>query len=353
MKKLLSLIMALAVVFTAGMFSRVNKTEVKALNVGYEEVGLGFGAYAKINAQTGCYDFVLYAVAREENGAIPTFSNYNINVSVRYAGRYSKDSDEGGQVREFVENFKCSFTSNLSGNVLSKGKAFYAELKETGEVKEEVVKDEVVKDEVGKLDDSSGSSLDYYSPGFRCNIIFNGDANADFSKGAIIYGADENNELNLNRKSYLLPIGLISTNASPIQEQYDNVNTFSDLYVMYSVESVGYMKGNRVIAINYSFGDIGCRSQLIADFDLDGQITVKDLITAQYYLINEQNSIYDGVCINNMMGDLNYDTNSLQYLKMFLSEKISFGEMIGSIAIRSMEIEREHNNYDSSYYGSY
>lgn len=342
MKKLLSLIMALAVVFTAGMISSVNKTEVKALDEGYEEVGLGFGAYAKINAETGCYDFVLYAVSREEKGVIPTFSNYNINVRVEYEGRYFKDSDEGGQVREFVENFKCSFTSNLSGNVMSKGEAFYAELKE-----------DVVKDEVGKLDDSSSSSLDYYSPGFRCNIIFNGDANADFSKGAIIYGADENNELNLNCKSYLLPIGLISSNASPIQVQYDNVNTFADLFVEYSVESVGYMKGNRVIAINYLPGGICCRSQLIADFDLDGQITVKDLITAQYFLINEQNSIYDGVCINNMMGVLNYDANSLQYLKMFLSEKISFGEMIGSIAIRSMEIEREHDNYDSSYYGSY
>lgn len=342
MKKLLSLIMALAVAFTVGMISSVNKTEVKAEGEDYEEVALGFGAYAKINAETGCYDFVLYAVSREEKGVIPTFSNYNINVSVNYEGRYYKDSDEGGQVREFVENFKCSFTSNLSGNVMSKGEAFYAELKK-----------EEVKDEVGKLDDSSSSSLDYYSPGFRCNIIFNGDANADFSKGAIIYGADENNELNLNRKYYLLPIGLISTNALPIQVQYDNVNTFADLFVEYSVESVGYMKGNRVIAINYLPGGIYCRSQLIADFDLDGQITVKDLITAQYYLINEQNSIYDGVCINNMMGDIKYDANSLQYLKMFLSEKISFGEMIGSIAIRSMEIEREHDNYDSSYYGSY
>lgn len=322
MKKLLSLIMALAVVFTAGMISSVNKTEVKAEGEDYEEVALGFGVYAKINAETGCYDFVLYAVSREENGVIPTFSNYKLDfyIGIVKSGEdvyddegFAIDSDEGRQAMTMLENFNFSFTSNLSGNITTEKWAW------------NIREDDCTAD---------GWEPDSCTPEFRCSIKYNGDENADFAKGTVLYGVDENNEADLNKKNHLLIIGIVSTNISPIIIQNDYGTFICDLDIYGWLEG-GYMKGKKVVSIYPEFYNF-LGKQLTGDFDFDGQITIKDLILGQYYLSCSQ---FD----NNMMWfqmltditpgqemeetGMRFGINSLQYLKMFLCDKISFEQM--------------------------
>lgn len=86
----------------------------------------------------------------------------------------------------------------------------------------------------------------------------------------------------------------------------------------------GYMKEKKLEKfLTVSSG--GFFGMLCGDYDLDGKITVRDLIAMQYYIVRDVQSVKTA----SRFGYSNYIVSSVtaQYLQMYLAGKISYGEM--------------------------
>lgn len=226
-----------------------------------------------LNQESGCYDIDIYIGATNKY-----ISNFAVKIGLAYPG--SQFSGEGLQTKTTAQSYVGGTIS--SGNI--EGDVEYAK--------------------------------------FR--LVFNATKNVDLS--AIGYTLDRGNDL-----LYFGKIAKIKTDIK-IANMVDTEKTHKALLGLCidggEIESAAYINDNKKV-VNYdNLNEVENISMLLGDFDFDGELTARDLVTAQYYYVNDVMLIGGGIggfltefCRN----------SALQYLQMYLCEQITYSEYVVSV----------------------
>ena len=281
MKKFIALILTL--LLCSGLIATSKIVKVNALEeigsgeIGDNEIG-NSSVYVSpniiINQESGCYDIDIYVGATTKY-----ISNFAVKIGLAYPG--SRFSGEVLQTKTSAQSYVGGTIS--SGNI--EGDVEYAK--------------------------------------FR--VVFNATKNVDLS--AIGY--------TLNRGSDLLYFGKIAKIKTDIKiaNIVDTEKTHEVLLGLFidggEIESAAYINDNKKV-VNYdNLNEVENIAMLLGDFDFDGELTARDLVTAQYYYVNDIMLIGGG---NEGFLTEFCRRSALQYLQMYLCEQITYSEYIASVA---------------------
>ena len=153
-----------------------------------------------------------------------------------------------------------------------------------------------------------------------------GNFTANMKNGVLsmVFNATQNVELSEDRITYedfSLKAFTIKTDIEHSSAPVDLSKDIGKGFYFYdgTIKSAGVMSSDRQV-IPFEYCEVSDEGWVIlGDYDLDGSVTINDLIAAQYYLVNPATFI-DPV-LDSML-----DSNALQYLQMYLCEFIPYVE---------------------------
>ena len=146
-------------------------------------------------------------------------------------------------------------------------------------------------------------------------VVFNGTKNIDLTDSEFCIPSSYN----------ILRVATIRTNIK-IYKDFEKGTFDAGLYAVTGTKNAGYMDGKNVV--EYSCGNI-TPDMIMGDFDFDGEFTVKDMIAAQYYVVNGMEFVGDdkyNLTFNEISEVLLSSSSFLQCLQMYVCGKTSFGE---------------------------
>lgn len=280
MRKFIALILTL--LLCSGLIATSKIVKANALEeIGSGEIGgdvtgnssIYVSPHIILNRERGCYDIDIYVGATNKY-----ISNFAVKIGLVYPG--SQFSGEVLQTKTTAQSYVGGTIS--SGNI--EGDVEYAK--------------------------------------FR--VVFNATKNVDLS--AIDYTLDRGNDLLYIGKIAKIKTDIKIANLVDIEKTHD---VFLGLCVDGGeIESAAYMNDNKKV-VNYSnLNDIENISMLLGDFDFDGELTARDLVTAQYYYVNDVVLIGGGN--ESFLTDF-CRRSALQYLQMYLCEQITYSEYAMSV----------------------
>ncbi len=301
MKKIVAFILTLCLCSGLILTSKVIKANADESAKSYEVSGLGVAPHVILNQETGCYDIDVYAMTVSTQYV----SNFTASFELYYVG-----NEQTGKVKTTAQSY-------VGGTV-------------TGGLED--LKQYVEQSDVDSAGDSASNKV-YRRVTFR--VAFNASKNVDLSKSCEMHGSNAGQ----SGDAYIGRIAKIKTDLK-IASSFDTNSADVGLYVIYGeIESAGYMDGKKVV--NYEDEAALPMSLCFGDFDFDGEITARDLVTAQYYYVNnimfneEIGDVY--VYPNQTMSFMNRfcRDSSLQYLQMYLCEQITYSEYMISVMMAS------------------
>lgn len=282
MKKFLASILALCLLCSSGIFgirafAVTEKTEKVDDSVihddsrtdsnNYTDDVFAIAPYTILNQETNCYDIDIYVESSNKY-----FSNFEAEIYI--------DGENSKTPKLSIEQYATgNFTAGITKNM------------------------------------DTGTTL---------NIVFNAPKNVDMSAGYVVNFNDEN--------LFIFKLATIKTDIKQnVIEEGSELDSSTTVIRMgfYAeggeVKTAGFINGNKVISFAETYvAETSRQPVLPGDYDFDGVLTVKDLITAQYYLTNH---VYpESYFLMDML-----TSTGLQYLQMYLCETISFSDYLISL----------------------